>query len=220
MRVPMIIDCISDLHGFYPKLEGGDLLIVAGDLTARDSLEEHQLCGNWLRKQDYEKIVVIAGNHDGKLGALPLLENESVMGFTYLRDSGCEFEGLKIWGSPYTPAFCNWHFMEERGAAIRRHWDLIPPDTDILITHGPPRGTLDKNLEGRHVGCDDLQHVVSRIRPGLHVFGHIHEAYGSQICGHNPLRPTISVNAAHCNRDYLPINPPVRITWNEVEKTK
>lgn len=35
----MIIDCIADLHSHYPKLDGGDLLIVAGDLTDRDSLE-------------------------------------------------------------------------------------------------------------------------------------------------------------------------------------
>jgi hypothetical protein len=34
----VIIDCISDLHGNEPKLPGGDILIIAGDMTARDAV--------------------------------------------------------------------------------------------------------------------------------------------------------------------------------------
>src|SRR5690349_16270157 len=101
----MIIDCISDLHGFYQKLEGGDLLIVAGDLTAKDTLEELHAFNYWLLKQDYEKIVFIAGNHDNKLqNREPRNEIEwegtpdTLNRIVYLCDSGTEFEGLKIWG--------------------------------------------------------------------------------------------------------------------------
>ena len=60
----MIVDCVSDLHGFTPPRKKGDLLIVAGDLTARDLQEEHFFMWNYLSNLNYKKIVVIAGNHD------------------------------------------------------------------------------------------------------------------------------------------------------------
>jgi len=59
-----IIDCISDCHGHYPELEGGDLLIVAGDFTARDEPVEYLKFNQWLREQNYKKKILIAGNHD------------------------------------------------------------------------------------------------------------------------------------------------------------
>jgi hypothetical protein len=37
----MNITLISDLHGYYPQLDGEDLLIIDGDLTARDQKEEY-----------------------------------------------------------------------------------------------------------------------------------------------------------------------------------
>ena len=43
----MIIDCISDPHGFYPKLKGGDLLLIAGDLTANDTQKEFDKFFQW-----------------------------------------------------------------------------------------------------------------------------------------------------------------------------
>jgi Icc-related predicted phosphoesterase len=55
---------------------------------------------------------------------------------------------------------------------------MIPANTDILITHGPPYGILDKNRVGFSAGCQSLKRAVKRIHPKLHVFGHIHEAGG------------------------------------------
>ena len=75
----------------------------------------------------------------------------------YLCDSGLEFEGLKIWGSPYTPTFGKWNFMRNRGDEIKKHWDLIPSDVDILVTHGPPYGIFDETIDGIHAGCEDLR---------------------------------------------------------------
>ncbi len=204
----MIIDCISDLHGAFPELEGGDLLIVAGDLTARDNEIGYLRFFEWLTKQSYRKIIFIAGNHDGYLEKYQPTYAYQIQ---YLRDSSTEFEGLKIWGSPWTPTFCDWHFMKNRGEDIREKWDLIPDDTDILITHGPPWGFRDVpkislTRKDKHCGCMDLLEAVARVKPKLHVFGHIHGGYGMEEA-----RGTKFVNAAIMTEDYEPLNKPIRI---------
>jgi 3',5'-cyclic AMP phosphodiesterase CpdA len=220
----MIVDCISDLHGFLPELEGGDLLIVAGDLTARDTHAQYESFYEWLSGQNYQKKVVIAGNHDGLCcnvyNSLPLSSKEKgwwpfkLLGTSYLCDSGCEFDGLKIWGSPWTPEFCNWHFMLPRGKALKEKWDLIPADTDILITHGPPLGIMDAtdntvNKRDR-LGCAELRDAVERVKPRLHVFGHIHGGYGQLVLKHDGSQ-TVCVNAAIMDEGYRPRNKPIRV---------
>ena len=123
----MHIDCLSDLHGFFPELKGGDLLIIAGDLTAGDRKVEYERFILWLRKQPYRCKIVIAGNHDGllEIGVISI-EAEPEANMHYLCDSGLEFEGLKIWGWPYTPTYEQWAFMADRGKQIKKHWDLSP----------------------------------------------------------------------------------------------
>ncbi|MEI6873153.1 MAG: UvrD-helicase domain-containing protein, partial [Verrucomicrobiota bacterium] len=71
-----------------------------------------------------------------------------------LLNSGVTIEGLKIWGSPYSPRFFDWAFNCDRGEDIAQHWRLIPDDTDILITHGPPAGILDRTIQGDVTGCE------------------------------------------------------------------
>ena len=213
----MLIDCISDLHGYQPQLSGGDLLIIAGDLTARDMATEHAKYCHWQYDQMYEKIIFIAGNHDGYIEKRPDLyidgcDNKGKI--AYLQDSGIEYKGLKIWGSPWTPTFYDWHFMKDRGKAIQEKWDLIPEDIDILITHGPPYGILDKvkypNDQGDFAGCEELRKAIERIQPRLHVFGHIHEGYG-QMTLKCASRDVIFVNASIMNEAYRPVNKPITI---------
>lgn len=204
----MLIDCLADLHGFFPQLDGGDILLVAGDLTARDRLEEYETFRSWLKKQPYRCKVVIAGNHDGLIEAGLVTIASAQDSIYYLCDSGLEFEGLKIWGSPYTPAFGSWHFMCNRGEDIKKHWDLIPSGIDILVTHGPPYGIFDKNIEGQLVGCMDLRLAVrDQVKPRLHAFGHIHEGGGNltQING------TVYVNCSFVDVHYRPVNRPIRV---------
>ncbi len=214
----MIIDCISDLHGYYPKLEGGDLLIVAGDLTARDTLDQRLEFLRWLRRQEYKKKIWIAGNHDGSLVGLNFTPTRPDSA-EYLLDSGTEFEGLKIWGSPWTKTFpgMNPHckaFTMEADCQLGEKFKLIPDDIDILVTHSPPYGILDtvsrwpdpipENCGSKHL----LSHV-NRIKPRLHVFGHIHEGCGQSIVFEKHIR--YFVNASHVNEVYEPINKPIRV---------
>lgn len=215
----MLIDCISDLHGYQPELTGGDLLIVAGDLTARDFASEHGKYCHWQYNLPYEKIIFIAGNHDGYIEKRPDLyidgcDNTGKV--AYLQDSGIEYKGFKIWGSPWTPTFYDWHFMKDRGAEIKKKWDLIPEDTDILITHGPPFGILDKvkyssrgNPHG-FAGCEELRNAIERIQPRLHVFGHVHEGYGQLTLKCTP-RDILCVNASIMDEKYRPVNKPITV---------
>lgn len=211
----MEITCISDLHGEIPVLSGGDLLIIAGDLTATDKESQYDDFWRWLCYQDYEKKVVIAGNHDGFLEKNPDWFDDCDESICYLCDSGTTFRGLKIWGSPWTPEFCNWHFMLKRGDEIAAKWALIPDDTDILVTHGPPCMILDRvnspRLQGDHVGCADLYGRIQELpNLKLHVFGHIHESYGIKIDNGRTY-----VNASIMTREYKPENKPIQVQTHE-----
>ncbi len=214
----MIIDAISDLHGHKPKLPGGDLLIIAGDLTASDKFVQYEMFFAWLKKQNYRKKVFIAGNHDNQA-----MTQFDWHGAEYLCDSGTEFEGIKIWGSPWTKTFKGMNpeckaFTVDTEDALMDKFELIPHDTDILITHSPPYGILDHipvMMDGSifHAGSAALFGWLKYVhRPRIHVFGHIHEAYGAEevFATYND-KMMISINASHVNEKYKPVNEYVRI---------
>lgn len=222
----MDITCVSDLHGNLPDLEGGDLLILAGDYTSNDRIPGWHKFFDWLDRQNYRKKVVIAGNHDN------FCKNWAVSGtFTsdeydqmypgekptldYLCDSGIEFEGLKIWGSPWTSRFDGINpkccaFTGANDEEIAPKFDLIPSDVDILITHSPPFTIRDLLDDGKQVGSPSLMAAhLQRLRPKLWVFGHIHEGYGQD--GPYQWNNTIYLNASHVNERYQPVNKPFRV---------
>lgn len=222
----MIIDCISDLHGYLPDLPGGDLLIVAGDCTASDEVPQWVEFYNWFKTQDYRKKVLVAGNHDGFLThCIPTAETR-LLGvdldddwYEYLCDSFTVFEGVKIYGSPWTPLFYDWHFMLKRGEQIKQKWDLIPSDTNILVTHGPPHGVLDRTNQTRWArdpscGCEELKIAIERVKPKLHVFGHIHGSYDTKPKLWDDDSLTWFANCSHCNEDYEPVNEPIRFEYS------
>ena len=211
----MIIDCISDLHGHYPHLEGGDLLIVAGDLTAKDTYQEHCILSHWFYEQskNYKKIILIAGNHDKLLQDTGIgIDYEA----QYLCDSGTEFEGLKIWGSPWTKWFPEVNpkctaFMLKTEEELAEKWALIPNDTDILITHSPPYQILDLVKSSGNAGSLSLWGKVYRIEPKYHIFGHIHEWGGGQLGFKDFYCKTVFINSSHVNERYEPVNKPIRV---------
>jgi len=174
---------ISDTHGQHESLAlpSGDLLLHAGDVSGRGGNDQIIEFLKWFEAQEHKYKVFIAGNHDFFFEKAIDFEIEQLIPgkVHYLNDSGVTIEGYKIWGSPVQPRFFDWAFNRDRGADIKRHWDMIPVDTDILITHGPPYGILDETDTGLHVGCEDLLAAIDKTRVKLHVFGHIHEAYGS-----------------------------------------
>lgn len=209
----MKIVAISDTHGQHRqlKLPPGELLIHAGDVSGRGHRQEILDFLDWFGQQDYRYKVFIAGNHDFFFER-ETAETISALippGVIYLNDSGVEIEGLQLWGSPIQPWFFDWAFNRQRGTEIDQHWQLIPPQTDILITHGPPQGILDRTSRGEIVGCEQLLQRVQTIAPRFQIFGHIHEAYGQQRVG-----PTTFVNASVLNLRYQLAHAPVSLEWS------
>jgi Icc-related predicted phosphoesterase len=200
-------------HKVFPlQVPEADILIHSGDACLNGTAYEFREFMEWFGslKARIAKIFV-AGNHD------VLFEKQAAFArslipkeVTYLQDDPVEIEGLKIYGSPWQPEFCDWSFNLPRGHRLREKWNKIPRDTDVLVTHGPPMGVLDLNYDGEHVGCADLRDVVERVKPRLHVFGHIHGDYGQAKLGR-----TLFVNASICDEAYRPIHDPVVV---EIQK--
>jgi Icc-related predicted phosphoesterase len=197
----MKIIAISDLHGELPQIPPCDLLLIAGDICPvyNHSVEFQwnylgQDFNNWLDQIEATQAVWIGGNHDFVLEQYPLAHMDVQVGH-YLLDKTITIEGMQIHGSPWTPQFFDWAFMKD-DEDLTYHWDMIPENVDILMTHGPPLGILDQNGRGVHCGSKTLWERTQK-NPArlLHVFGHIHEGFG--VDG-------IYANVAILGRDYKP----------------
>ena len=180
---------ISDTHGFhlqfpYERFEGIDLVICSGDCS-NDRIPSYNMMEvenfiEWYKEVPVTNKIYVAGNHDTSIEARFIKKHDfEKAGIIYLENDGIEIEGWKIWGSPYTPMFCDWSFMRARDK-INRIWEHIPDDVNILITHGPPKGIRDLSIDrsGKLENCGDsaLRKRVEKLKNlHLHCFGHIHD---------------------------------------------
>lgn len=205
---PLRIAAISDTHGKHEWIttEAVDILIHTGDFTNAGAPGEARDFFQWFAAQPAKHKVCIAGNHDYYMeaGSKERVMADIPSGIHYLNDSLVELEGLRIWGSPIQPTFLNMAFNRERGKEIKKHWDLIPADIDILLTHGPAYGILDRTFRNKQVGCEELRKAVEKKKPRVHVCGHIHEAYGN--LWH---KGVLFINASSWYGFEGPKNPPV-----------
>ena len=199
---------ISDTHCRHRvlKLPKADTIIHAGDMSYKGKEEEIIDFFDWFSNLSFRYKICIAGNHDFffEREKQDLIKKRIPANVYYLQDSGVEIEGIKIWGSPVTPWFFNWAFNCRRGPSLLHHWRMVPADTDLLITHGPPYGILDNIVNENNAGCIDLLRTVQQIKPKVHVFGHIHESYG-QVKRNG----THFINASLLNESYELVNKPI-----------
>jgi Icc-related predicted phosphoesterase len=186
MNKPYII-AVSDTHCNEPELPEGRILVHAGDFTIAGNRKETENAMRWLGRQakKFDYVVCIPGNHDwffyhagARVSRQFIQDYSGAENIIYLVDEGTQLGQYYFWGSPWQPEFCNWAWNAKRGAEIKKYWDMIPTNTDILITHGPPKNILDWVGKDR-VGCEELAVAVTRLRPKLHIFGHIHSAAGN-----------------------------------------
>lgn len=174
---------ISDVHGKHNDLtipSGIDGIFVGGDVS---NFPDRGINANevtdfmlWLESIPVAIKVMVAGNHDTSIESR--LVRPQDFGVTYLEHDFTIIEGKKIFGSPYTPSFgVGWAFNKARHN-LHDVWQSIPLDSDVIITHGPPRGILDLSYNRQNelelCGCSALAKRVKVIKPKYHLFGHIH----------------------------------------------
>jgi hypothetical protein len=208
VRVVCISDTHNHIPEDVPP---GDILVHAGDMTNGGSIEEIQKQVDWLASLPHKEIIVISGNHDTYLDprTRPSLPEDKRTGSIdwkrvhYLQHrrlsltltidpshteserarllSGPKQRRIKIYGAPQIPACgpMSVHaFQYERGQDA---WSkTVPADTDILVTHTPPKYHMDLPLPDG-MGCEHLLAEVKRVKPRLHVFGHVHWGAGQDI---------------------------------------
>jgi len=200
---------ISDTHNKhkYLKLPDADMIIHNGDFTSMGKEHEIRDFFKWYSKlEQYKYKLIIAGNHDwlfdrDRLFARTLVPKNVI----YLEDSGVEIEGINFYGSPVQPPFHNWAFNRPEETLIK-HWQAIPDNTDVLITHCPPHSIMDVSIyDGKHCGSPSLyDEVFIRIKPLVHLMGHIHNDYGIKV-----INDITFINASNLDEDYNCVNEPI-----------
>ena len=195
----MRIAAVSDLHGNLPEIPPCDLLVIAGDVYAhgRRELERQRPWADgvlrpWLEAVPARAIVAIAGNRDFVAERDPAFVRG--LPWTYLAHEPVEVAGLSIFGSPWIPQHGNGVFMDDPEVHATR-FDDVSESFDVLVTHTPPLGSCDHTLAGVDAGSASLARCLDRVRPRLCVFGHIHEAHGTAMCGE-----TLCANVAVVDR--------------------
>lgn len=229
MRITVISDTHTR-HGLIPysDLPGGDLIIHAGDIM-NSGYENRDVLDflTWYESiPGYDKRVFIAGNHDRMFEDHPEHIKDILSDFPniiYLQDEAYELydldrdKSIKIYGSPWQPEFYSWAFnLPKGGIEIAGKWEAIPNDTDILITHGPAFGTLD-TVAGRPwdgLGCEQLAERIERLRPKIHICGHIHSGYGYEFKD-----GTHFFNASVLDERYEYTQKPMTFDWDPDKNT-
>lgn len=193
---------MSDQHGALSSNSPEcDVLAIVGDfmplLSTAENWKQWQEYDwaktkyvRWLRRQPARRIFVVYGNHD-IAGCAPdtreklreKLEADPRVTVLDDRNPSVVFEGVRFTGHSYTPTIQqrSWAFSQARSSpAVKLATDAIHPETDVLLTHGPPLGLLDECANGR-VGCAALMHRLLEVGPALTLCGHIHEQRGKRM---------------------------------------
>jgi len=216
----MKIVATSDLHGYLPPIPPCDLLLICGDVCPLhhqyDTAQRTWLRSEFVPRVEYSRrnagfreCVMTWGNHD-LIGHkwLPHSLKESCR---VLLDEMFEFEGLKIWGDPWTSWCGEWAFMLHPEQLAEKHRAI--PAVDIIVTHGPPYGfgdlcpRLDRRgsqTEWEHIGSPALMQRIVDTEPKLVVFGHNHHGQGNRKLGE-----TVIANVALVGPNMAPSYPPM-----------
>lgn len=218
----MKITFISDTHNLHDKLkiQPCDVLVHCGDVTTHGTRKELFAFLKWFEVQPATRKLFVAGNHDfcldHNINRVDYVTIDDIYYHAptveYLCHTKVEVGNVKFYGHPYTPIYGNFAFMDNE-ENLKEHDKLIPSDTDILITHGPPFGIMDLTTGKEPAGSFSLlNETLIRVIPDIHAFGHIHEGYGIAHYGE-----VQQINAA--NHTWLwkgePYCPPISVEYEK-----
>ena len=218
------ISAMSDMHGMLDWLDprGCEICVIAGDFSeqtgfGRMAMKEqrdwiHDEFFRWTRRFPDTTFVVVAGNHDLCLD--PAMTSryaddswkiEWPSNVKYLRDSGVEVLGLKFYGTPWIPIINYMWAFEAEYEKLNTVFSAIPENTDILITHTPPRipgylgdVSLEFGVNSEKFGSPELAKAIFKKKPSYLFCGHIHSG------SHNPFMfgDTVVQNVSCVNESY------------------
>jgi Icc-related predicted phosphoesterase len=212
----MKITAISDTHGNHSQVEipEGDIIVHCGDFAGKSNLDEVVDFCDWFTGLNFRHRILVAGNHDRyvKKRETEFLKIAADRNIIYLENRSVRIQNYNFYGSPYSKKFAPGSaFLYTDEPEARKLWNLIPKETDILITHGPPLGYGDYSTEEKkHAGCPFLLEKVKEIKPLLHIFGHIHTGFGIEIDG-----DTLFANASLADETWNIVNKPLVISLPE-----
>lgn len=210
---------ISDTHGKHkliPKssIGTGDIIIHTGDISEQGEYYEIKVFLDWFADLPFEHKIFIAGNHDFWFETnIDIQEIYKEKNVHYLYENEIIIDGIKFFGTPWQPYFLGWAFNLEKGSKeLEAKWNKIPNDTDILLTHNPPFGILDKVREG-NMGCPLLLKKILEIKPKIHTFGHNHMCYGKY-----ENENTLFLNGTMLDGFNYQVNEPIKIFFDNETK--
>lgn len=220
---------LSDTHGWHEgrvtswleeiiERDKPDVIVHSGDfMKYAMKYQDFEDFINWFKKLPFQHKILVPGNHD--MWTEPLEYDTFLKGEFVPKDIHlliCEsvvIDGVKFYGSPYTPAFRDWGFQLKLHEQ-QVHWKDIPDKTDVLITHGPAKGILDcinigNGLPKEGLGCEYLTKKIGDLNLQAHLFGHIHGGYGrTEENGY------VALNSAILNENYKVQNKPQVVEVN------
>lgn len=208
------LDITSDIYRILSENPDIDTIIHAGDgANPKDPYRNSNKMVEfleWYSSLPCSLKIYIPGNHDTSIEA-NLINLKDYPEITFLLHDSLRLEdGTRIFGSPYTPDFCDWAFNVPRDK-LTRYWDIIPEDTDILVTHGPPKYILDATRGESHGDLSLYKHVTERIKPKVHIFGHFHDELNHLNSGIRVLNGlhTRFINASIVDNRHRAVNIPI-----------
>lgn len=158
---------VSDVHCATERLvwvleaESYDVVVASGDLECVDTAEA-------LLDHAKAPVVAVTGNIDTAAVARRLREAGVLIDGKMAEAVGLSFAGV---GG-----------MDAVGS-LRALLARVEPGkrVDVLVSHHPPRGVLDRTIFMVRAGLRELWEAIERLRPRAHLFGHIHEAAGHEV---------------------------------------
>lgn len=222
----MKICVISDLHGYLPKLEPCELVLICGDIVSLDSQSSISACKKWYLQEfmpwvnnlKCSKVIFIPGNHEVGIERKEHWYKQTFSNSykaTILIDKLYEYISsdcnvYKIYGTPYCKIFGDWAYMRS-STMLKEKFSNIPYLLDILITHDVAYGYADQSLQDigygteEHFGTIELRDAILEKKPKYHFSGHIHSAEHKLTM----IGETKHYNVSLLNERYNPIYKPL-----------